>query len=181
MRIIAVYGGAFNPIHCGHAMVASWIHLTGLADRVWFVPSAAHPFGKEMASFEQRIEMCREVAMELGTWALVSPVESSLPAPNYTINLLQHLQSRHPSDRFRFVMGSDNLALRSKWHGFEDILKNFNPIFVQRAGEGGRNNLASQSPVFPDISSTEIRRRVKAGEPVSHLVPACILPSIKHL
>lgn len=181
MRVIAVYGGAFNPIHVGHALVASWIHLTGLADRVWFVPSANHPFGKEMAPFDQRVAMCREVAMELGTWAIVSSVEAALPAPNYTINLLRHLQASHPNDRFRFVMGSDNLAMREKWHGFDDIMNEFNPIFVQRAGEESRSSLASQSPVFPDVSSTEIRRRIKAGEPISHLVPACILESVKRL
>ena len=176
---VAVYGGAFNPVHVGHAMVASWVHLTGKADEVWFVPSASHPFGKQMAPFALRVGMCWALVEDLGQWARVSSVELELPHAGYTITLLRHLRERNPKTTFRFIMGSDNLALRHKWYGFDDILADFDPIFVQRAGEDSRDALASQSPVFPDISSTEIRRRLVAGEPVEHLVPKRVLSVLR--
>lgn len=173
MNTIAVYGGAFNPPHVGHAMVASWIKLTGQADEVWFVPSASHPFGKDMTPFEQRLEWCKALARELGPWAVVTAAESALPQPNYTINLLRYLQTTLPDDRFRFVMGVDNLLKRDKWFGFDDIEREFAPIYVDRGGI--EHTLTLASPKFPDVSSSEVRRRLLAGESVAELVPACVL------
>lgn len=177
MHTIAVYGGAFNPPHVGHAMVASWIKLTGQADEVWFVPSASHPFGKEMTSFEQRLEWCKAMARELGPWAIVTAAESALPQPNYTINLLRYLQENLPDDRIRFVMGVDNLLKRDKWFGFNDIEREFAPIFVDRGGI--EHNLTLASPKFPDVSSSEVRRLLAEGKPVSHLVPACVVDQMR--
>lgn len=127
MSVIAVFGGAFSPPHVGHAMVASWVKLTGLADLVVLVPAANHPFGKSMASFDLRIKMCEALAMDLGSWAKVSEWERLLPRPNYTINLLRALRDlyqgreggflAHPDTRVRCVMGVDNLLARDKWFG----------------------------------------------------------------
>lgn len=177
---VAVFGGGFNPPHVGHAMVASWVKLTDLADEVWLVPSFSHPFGKTMPPFLHRVGLCRALATELGEWVRVPDVEASLPLPTgYTLDLLRHLRSMQPEHTFRFVMGSDNLNLSSEWHGFEEIRNEFNPIFVQRAGAESPDTRAACSPVFPDVSSTDIRRRLACGEPVSHLVPASVLRLLK--
>lgn len=182
MKTIAIYGGAFNPVHCGHAMVATWVYLTGQADEVWLAPSFSHPFGKEMAPYQTRLLMCRRLSESLGSWARPSNAEVCNPT-GYTIDLLRYLRGNYGGSRdpyrFRFIMGSDNLALKAKWHGFDDILAEFNPIFVQRAGEASRDSLTSQSPVFPDVSSTEVRRRLRDGEPVGHLVPKSVLEVVQ--
>lgn len=182
MKTIAIYGGAFNPVHVGHAMVASWVYLTGAASEVWFTPSFKHPFGKEMAPYEARLLMCRRLSETLGTWARPSNAEVANPT-GYTIDLLRYLRDTYGGSRdpyqFRFIMGSDNLALKAKWHGFDDILAEFDPIFVQRADASPRDSLTSQSPTFPDVSSTEVRRRLRDGEPVKHLVPQCVLEVVQ--
>jgi len=154
-------------------MVASWIHLTGLADEVWFVPSADHPFGKVMAPFEQREKWCKALAADLGTWAVVTAAEVGLPKPNYTINLLRYLQAHLPDDRLRVVMGVDNLLQREKWFGFDDLEQEFAPIYVDRGGV--THNLKVASPKFPDVSSTEVRRLMSEGLSIAHLVPRGVL------
>ena len=59
-RVVAGYGGSFNPPHVGHAMVAQWVVWTGRADAVWFVPVYQHAFegrhDKTLASFDQRVQ-----------------------------------------------------------------------------------------------------------------------------
>ena len=170
--IVAVYGGAFSPPHVGHAMVISWVLSTGLADTVTMVPSRDHPFGKSMAPFDDRVDFCEALVRDMGLHrglVTVSRIEATQPAPNYSIHLLRTLRSISPQrDRFRFVMGADNLAARDRWHGFEEIIEEFAPIFVGRAGAPRPAEI--MSPDFPDVSSTEIRERLRAGLPVNHLL-----------
>lgn len=181
-RTIAVYGGGFNPPHVGHALVTAWILKSGKADTVLLVPSASHPFGKQMAPFEKRVSLSCALAEDVdpepgeNPRVLVSEVEATLPAPNYTLHQLRKLREMlGPTANLRCVMGTDNLALRSKWYGFDDILVEFDPIFVNREGVEGVEDI--QSPMFPNISSTEVRRRLHAGEVVDHL----LTPTVRRL
>jgi nicotinate-nucleotide adenylyltransferase len=175
--VVAVYGGAFNPPHVGHAMVASWILWTGRADQVVLVPSSDHPFGKPMASFDLRLRLCAALSEELGRGVGWSDIERGLPRPSHTINLLRAIREKSPHDRVRFVMGVDNLLLREKWFGFDDIEREFDPIFVDRAGIV--HDLTLDSPKFPDVSSTEIRKRIVEGLPINHLVTKGVLDVLR--
>jgi nicotinate-nucleotide adenylyltransferase len=179
---VAVYGGAFNPPHVGHAMVVSWILMTGAADRVILVPAADHPFGKKMAPFATRLAYCQAFAQDIDPGAgRVSwdECEAELPTPNYSINLLRHIRAKCPGDKLRFVMGADNLARRADWFGFDDIVREFDPIFVNRAGVVLPEGVEVLSPVFPDVSSTDVRGRLEAGLPVSHLVSQGVLKLLR--
>lgn len=169
MATVAVYGGAFDPPHIGHAMVASWVYLTGLADTVLFSPAPSHPFGKNMAPYALRVAMCRALTTKLGSWASVSEAESQLEAPNYTINFLRHLQQENPQHQFRLVVGVDNLLQKDKWKGWDEIEADFSPIVVDRTGVAHTKALAS--PQFPECSSTFIRTLIQSGKPFKHLVP----------
>jgi nicotinate-nucleotide adenylyltransferase len=172
MAVIGIYGGAFSPPHVGHALVATWILATGRADLLVFVPAANHPFGKKMAPFADRVDMCDALVLDLGRrWRVaVSDIEASLPAPNYSINLLRAFQDLNPNDHVRFVMGADNLAKRADWYGFDDIVREFDPIYVNRQGVVLPEGVVVDSPMFPDISSTTVRDRLAAGLPVDHLL-----------
>ena len=159
-------------------MVAAWIRWTMLADLVIFVPSYQHAFGKHMLPFDRRMLMCKRLAEDLGPWARHSDIECGLRSP-YTIDMLRALKKYVPQDaKLRLVVGADNVAARDKWYAWEEIEVEFSPIYVGRPGYPSVSDMipgAPETPVFPDISSTEIRRRILAGEPIDHLVPACIM------
>lgn len=168
---IAVYGGSFNPPHVGHALVAAWVLWTGRADEVWLVPTYVHAFAKELRPFEERVRLCQALAGQVDPRIRVCERERSLPKPSYTLNLLEALSSEHPSHQFRLVLGTDCLPDLPKWHRWQDIEARFDPLWVGRQGYPG----PAESPPFPGVSSTEIRRRLSAGEPVDDLVPTSVL------
>lgn len=63
---IALLGGSFNPPHVGHLMAAVYVRATLRAREVWLLPSFHHPFGKQLAPFEARVEMCEAMARDTG-------------------------------------------------------------------------------------------------------------------
>ena len=82
--VVAVHGGSFDPVHVGHLLAGAWVRWTGLADEVWAVPVASHPFGKRpVASFEERVALLEAVAAVV-PWMQVSTIEGVLRAPNTT-------------------------------------------------------------------------------------------------
>lgn len=176
MKRVAIFGGAFSPPHIGHAMIASWILWADQADQVLMVPTCVHPFGKKMAPFELRLSWCRALVKDLGNPLIgVSPIEKYLPAPNFSLQLLRFFKDEQSC--IRFVMGADNLVLKNKWQGFEEIISEFNPIFINRSGVQLPEGTEIPSPIFPDFSSTEVRRRLVEGLSVNHL----LTPSVKAL
>lgn len=172
---IAVYGGSFNPPHVGHAMVASWLRWTTRVDQVWLVPAYDHAFSKELAPYAERLRLCQALATLVE--ARVCGIEAELPRPSYTWNTLCALRDQHPQHRFRLVVGADTLDQTDQWHRWADIAEHFKPIVVGRGGFPA----VPGAPTFPGVSSTEVRAAIAAGEPVDHLVPACVLAELRGL
>ncbi len=171
---IAVYGGSFDPPHVGHAMVAAWLRWTDRCDEVWFVPVFGHPFAKDVTPFADRVAMCEAVARDL-PGIRVCTIESELPVPSYSIDTLRVLRDRFPDHRFRLVVGADVVLQTAKWKAWDAIEREFSPILVGRTGYPTPPGAID----FPPISSTEIRRRTRAGEPIDALVPAAILDLVQ--
>ncbi len=166
---VGVFGGSFDPPHVGHGMVAAWLHWSGLCDEVWLVPTYVHPFAKDLGPFHWRVAMATALADAVGPWVKVEPIEASLAAPSFTVVTLDALSLRHPTHRFRLVMGADNVPDAPKWREWDRVLAQYDPIIVGRLGwpePGG-------SPVFPDVASRDVRGRKADGRPYAHLlVPA---------
>ena len=167
---VAVYGGSFNPPHVAHGMVAAWLLWTGQADEVWLVPVFRHAFegvhGKALAPFSTRLAWCAALAADIDPRIRVSPIESELPTPSFTIETMRALRERNPDVELRLVVGADVLPQLPKWRAWDALQAEFSPIIVGRAGHPSPEGTVR----FPDISSTEIRRRLEAGESVQPLV-----------
>ena len=180
---IAVYGGSFNPPHKSHADVASWIVRSGAADRVWLVPVFEHAFEaiheKKLAPFSMRMKWCSDLADSLGAGVEVSDVESKLPAPSYTVDTLQYLARKFSKDTFHLVIGADILEQTKSWKLWGEIMKDFAPIIVGREGYANPELLYPGSPIFPAVSSTEVRGRLRRGDPIDELVPDVIAKSLQ--
>ncbi|MEN0068510.1 MAG: nicotinate (nicotinamide) nucleotide adenylyltransferase [Myxococcota bacterium] len=164
---IAIYGGSFDPPHVGHLMVASWLRWTNQADAVWLVVSRTHPFGKNSAPYELRLAWVRAAVADLeGVEA--SDIEGRLPEPSYTIDTLETLAQAHPESTFRFVLGSDLLETVHRWKRWDEVVQHYAPIVVPRAGHQPER---VSGPVFPEVSSTDVRSRARRGESIHGLVP----------
>jgi len=159
-------------------MVAAWLSWTGLADEVWLVPVFRHAFqgqhDKSLAPFALRVAWCEALARDVGPGVAVVPVEAELPVPSYTIDALRHLRARHPEHHFRLVVGADVVGQVPRWRQWEDIAAEFAPIVVGRQGHRLPPDDGTMGEVmavdFPAVSSTEIRSRLRRGQPTGHLL-----------
>lgn len=172
MRRVALLGGSFNPPHVGHLMAALYVHSTRQLDEVWLVPAFNHPFGKELASFDDRVRMCELLAADCAPWLQVSRAEADVGGEGRTIELLEWLLPRHPQTRFEFVIGSDILGDLPKWKAWDRIQQLVEIVVLSRAGYPSERAVG---PALAEVSSTEIREALKRGERPTALVPWRVL------
>jgi nicotinate-nucleotide adenylyltransferase len=177
MRQTAILGGSFNPPHVAHVMAAYWTLATQGVGEVWMMPSYRHPFGKALAPFEDRVRMCELAAAPL-RGLHVCTAEADLaddPLVGKTARTLEYLVEKHPDRKFTLVVGADIVADTPKWYRFDRVRELARVIVVGRAGEAA----FADGPALPDVSSTEVRERLRRGEDVSALVPTRVLEYIR--
>ncbi len=162
---IAIYGGSFNPPHVAHQLACAWV-LATRADRVLMVPTFKHPFDKPLAPFAERVAMCERAAELFSGRVEVSRVEEELGGESYTLRTVKTLKARRPDDEFAVVIGADLLGERERWHGWPELSALVPFIVVGRQGAPGGE------VALPAVSSTDVRARVAAGEPIDALVDA---------
>jgi nicotinate (nicotinamide) nucleotide adenylyltransferase len=175
---IGVFGGAFDPPHLGHVLLAAWLRARGLVDRVIVAPCVDHPFGKPMSPFADRLEWTRAAMADLGDFVETSAIEAELDAahgpPSHTLRLLEAIAARHPGARVRWVMGSDIVARgeTARWHRWDEIERRFPPVIVPRAGFSA----PGECPL-PEVSSTEVRDWLARDDDDARLRLAAALPA----
>ena len=161
-----IFGGSFNPIHNGHISLARQLRERAGLDEVWLMVSPQNPLkqASDLLDDEKRMQMAR-LALENEPHIIASDYEMYLPKPSYTWNTLQALSKDYPDREFVLLMGGDNWALFDRWYHAEDIKKNYRIVVYDRT---------PGQPGFINISSTEIRERIKAGKGIRRLVPKAV-------
>jgi nicotinate-nucleotide adenylyltransferase len=150
-------------------MAAYWMLATQDVREVWLLPSYRHPFGKELAPFEDRVRMC-ELAARGVRGVAVCTAEQELaddPLVGKTARTLEHLVGKHRDTHFALVLGADILPDTRKWYRWDRVQELARIVVVGREGFPP----VPGAPTLPAISSTEIRARIARGEDVSGLVP----------
>jgi nicotinate-nucleotide adenylyltransferase len=177
---VALYGGSFNPPHIGHQMVGLYVLETAGVDQIWFMPCFKHPFDKALAPFDDRFRMCELAAAALGPRAVVSAIERELGEESRTLRTVRALAARHPEHRFSLVIGADLVDETDTWYGAEELRRAVPFIVVGRAGSGAGTSPSAVRPAveMPAVSSTEIRRALEEGKPVTGLVSRTVLDYI---
>lgn len=166
-----IFGGSFNPIHKGHIALAQQLRKRAGLDEVWLMVSPQNPLKQsaDLLDDKLRMEMARKALV--GVEGIVaSDYEMHLPKPSYTWNTLQQLSKDYPDREFVLLMGGDNWERFDQWYRHEDIAANYQ-IFVYDRTPG--------EPGFIDISSTEIRKRIREGKGIRRLVPGVVADFIK--
>ncbi|WP_236683581.1 nicotinate-nucleotide adenylyltransferase [Demequina aurantiaca] len=182
---IGVLGGTFDPIHHGHLAAASEVCAALRLDQVLIVPTAVQPFKRDSvsASKEHRVAMC-EKAVRNDARFEVSTVDIDRGGVTYTVDTLRDLKAQYPSADFFFITGADSLARLSEWKDAEQLGELAQFVGVTRAGHSfpqlETTHRVVEAPSLA-ISSTDIRRRVRAGVPIRYLMPASVVDYIsKH-
>ena len=173
---IGLYFGSFNPVHCGHLIIANHILNESSLTKIWFIVSPQNPFkqGGSLLNEYDRLHLLK-LATEDDPRIKISDIEFTLPRPSFTSTTLSHLQEKHPDAQFSIIMGSDSFQNLHKWHNYEYIVKNY-PIFVyRRMGFEVENHTRSQlnlvdAPLL-QISATQVRQLIKAGKSIRYMVP----------
>lgn len=175
---LGIFGGTFDPIHLGHLVLAELTHETLRLDRVVFVPARVPPHkGDADASPEHRFRMT-DLAVRDNPHFEVSDVEIRRDGPSYTVETLRRLRDEHPGDTEHYLMmGADSARDLETWKDHEEILRDSTVVVMGRPGVGRRDlpaPVAARATVVPtpllEISSSEIRRRVRAGDTIRYLV-----------
>ena len=157
---VGVYGGSFDPPHIAHALAASAALCVHGIDRVLIAPAYAHAFSKRLCAFEHRLRMCELTFAHLRN-VEISDIERELPAPNFTLYTLQALAARYPDVQLRLLIGADILTQAHAWHDFAAVERLAPPVVIERQGFPAHD---PSQPALPGVSSSEIRRRLQAGE-----------------
>ena len=109
----------------------------------------------------------------------VTDVEFSMPKPSYTIDTLAYLSDKHPTHKFRLVMGSDNLVQLPKWKNYQMILENYGLLVYPRPAAEPAELMQHPNVTFVDaplldISASFIRRSIKEKRSIRYLVPESV-------
>lgn len=186
---VGIFGGSFNPVHCGHINMAKGAADLLKLDKVLVMPTANSPH-RETAStpFEDRMEMCR-LAFADDKRFEISDFEKKLGGKNYTILTLRALKEVYPKDTmFYLLIGGDMLFYFKKWYRYESILKECTVVAAARenseyidlmefANELGRVKVLNLPVV--EASSTEVRERLSKGESTEGLILSAVADYIK--
>jgi nicotinate-nucleotide adenylyltransferase len=185
---IGVFGGAFDPVHLGHLIVAEQSREQANLDQVWFVPAARPPHKQDqpLAPFAQRVEMLG-LALAGQPAFRIDELEKDRPGLSYTADTLEELRRRHPDHEWALIIGSDCLPDLPHWHEPVRIVQAAELLIVARPGwtiwmpEQLRSALklaadrplrqkVVQTPIF-SLSSSDLRQRVAHGRSIRYLVP----------
>lgn len=181
---LGLFGGTFDPPHYGHLMVAQDAVERLSLNRLLFLVAGHPPHKvKEILSPPSlRVEMTR-AAVEENPAFEVSEVEMGWEGPTYTVNTLRHFHAVHPEAELFFLLGSDQLAEFHEWQEPEGIARLATLVAVGRNGiepehvapvelpSGDHLDFLSLPTTRTDISSSEIRFRVREGRSIQYLVP----------
>jgi nicotinate-nucleotide adenylyltransferase len=191
VRRVGIMGGTFDPIHHGHLVAASEVASRFELDEVVFVPTG-QPWQKgddKVSSAEDRYLMT-VIATAANPRFAVSRVDIDRGGPTYTIDTLRDLRKVYgPDANLFFITGADALDKILSWKRVDEAFEQAHFIGVTRPGfELSDDHLPDhtvslvQIPAMA-ISSTDVRSRVAAGQPVWYLVPDGVVQYIakRHL
>jgi nicotinate-nucleotide adenylyltransferase len=176
---IALLGGAFNPPHLGHILIARQVIDHAKVDELWFLPNFGQSFEKPVAPVADRLAMTKLIVMPQ---TRVSTLEIDYKLNGQTINLLPHLTSEH---QFVFVIGSDQLPVFHLWGRWEELLNKIPFLVFPRYGYPSEpiypnmTTLSHEDLIVSNISSTKIRNRVQSGLSIAEFVPPGVGEYIK--
>ena len=176
---LGVFGGTFDPPHAGHVALTRALQESGELDEVLWIPVRVPPHkpANPLTSPEVRLQMVR-AAIDGCAHQSVSDIELRREGPSYTVDTLRALRSEYPKSTPVLIMGSDQFAELATWHEAEEVVQLADVCVLPRGGveltsvQPQLNVVWCEADIAPiNVSSSDIRTRVREGRSYRHLVP----------
>ncbi len=194
MLRVGIYGGAFAPIHNGHVAAAKEFMKGMWLDVLFIIPTGTSPHKNMDQSITDadRLKMC-ELAFADTEGIIVSDIEIRRQGKSYTVDTLRQLSAE---DRRLFLLcGTDMILSLDTWKDPDEIFKLCYPVYIRREADKsldreliekvtgyrekyGKNVVRLQAPAI-EVSSSQIREKLRREEDISHLVPPSVADYIK--
>ncbi len=192
---IGIMGGTFDPIHNGHLMLGKYAkELYGLA-KIWYMPNGNPPHKSDDSietMTQHRVEMVRLAIEEEEGFAL-QLYEVNRKDVNYSYMTMEYFCKEYPQHEFYFIVGADSLFNIDKWKSPERLLKTCIILAAYRDGKTTdemQNQIRYLNEKYDadvrllntpdvDISSSEIKSRIKEKKSIQDLIPAKVYSYIK--
>ncbi len=182
---IGIMGGTFDPIHYGHLVTAEIARAKFNLDTVIFVPAGRPPHKEIEAKYSEHRYMMTFLATVTNPYFQISRLELEREGLSYTYDTLCRFKEEYGADcQLHFITGADAIRQIFTWNNAEQLFGLCNFIAATRPGYQ-LAELADWPPNFKDkiklmqvpalsISSTDIRRRIKNGQPIKYLLPESV-------
>ncbi len=208
MSKVGIFGGTFDPIHYGHINSMNTVREKMNLDKILVVPAAESPLRVKTQGEtpEARLEMIRRSLKDEGPHFEISDMEIKRGGTSYTVDTLRELQNFGSEDQIHLIIGEDQLEQFDQWKDYEEILNRVDLIVTSRPGHQFpkiiRQFPPGISPLIEDFdgqvailkngrsiylvqlddveaSSSEIRRKLRLGQPIHGLVPSQVIQYIE--
>ena len=183
---IGIMGGTFDPIHMGHLVMAEAVRMDYDLAKVIFIPTGTSPH-KQGMSVTPALD--RDIMTMMATYSnpyfFVSPIERDRPGPSFTIDTVRALIAEYGAGtEFYFLTGTDTVLELHTWNNIDELLELCHFVAASRPGQTASiaEEIKRLGPKAKDrvhrlttpeleISSTDIRERVRQGKSIRYFVP----------
>jgi nicotinate-nucleotide adenylyltransferase len=181
---IGVCGGTFDPFHRGHLDPVLAAREPMRWDRVIYVPAQQQPFKRDQpaTSSYHRFAMA-QLATRDHDEVWVTPMELERGGISYTVDTLEELHRRYPEAELDWIIGDDNVTDLARWRNLKRLFELARFVVLTRSGvslPAANDRIVYAGNETVPISSTEIRSRVRAGQPIDEFVDPLVSRYIHH-
>ena len=183
---IGLFGGSFDPVHCGHLLVARAAREELALDRIFFILTSQSPFkpGARPAPAAERLRLLR-LALAGDTSAEVDDQEIRRGGVSYSIDTVRQYRKDFPGAELFYLIGADLPGQLSLWREAPELARLVEFVVIPRPGEivpqlaaPFRGRALRGFPM--GVSSSEIRARCQAGLSIAHLTPPAVAEAIRN-
>jgi len=184
---IGFLGGSFDPVHFGHLIAAQDVYEKYKFDRLFLVPAAQAPLKPNdvQSSIQDRLAML-QAACEWDRRLEIADFELKKGGVSYTIDSVRHFRGQFPNDELFWIIGGDQLPLLHKWKEIDELVQLAEFIFLERPHHPTKPHtdipglrLHRCDGHLIEISSSELRQRVRAGLSLHYFCPQKVIAYIE--